>query len=691
MIDRANVVRLEPDVKRHVRARLARLPAAVGDVHEAGQKALSDLLLRYFDAAEDTLFKLADKATSNAEQNAYFDAMRELRVQRTDVERAILDSVDELFAKLVSSDERDQLEHAGRISSEQLSRANQHELEQLVALEGTINRVSARQVAQITPLLNALGELTGRDISYESHPFGAFNLCHSVMEQLQALNITIRAKLSLFQLFEGLVVNELGSLNLTLAKKLGAEVDREQLPDQGEAQTGAPGALRLDPGRRELLSLLSFVQKLPLNASGPEGLDIARVLTTVQHRRGVELHLSRIEQETISLVQMLFRFILQGRELAETMQEQLCRLQVPVLKVALIDPTFLADKQHTVRRLLNEMASVAAQWQSGGERAESILQFMRACVERILARFDMSSSIFNEVLADFSAMVAQEEREAQLQERRTVDAEDGKARAAQARQHVAAEIAARTQGKRLPQVVTALINGPWSNVLFVSSLKFGFASQQWRDQLKVLQDLVWSVQLNLDASERKRLQRLSPELIKQLRSGLDSISYNPFEVEELFVALEGLHWALIRGEADPERGPSVHTSDVEAAPEGLAREKAVRSASAASATAELPADDPHLIAVATFTHGAWFDLTCLGGQTRRCRLAAYIKPTDKYIFVDRNGVKVAEQSRNELALSLKQGRLAPLDNTMLFDKALESVVSSLRKNHTATPWDKKHD
>jgi hypothetical protein len=43
-------------------------------------------------------------------------------------------------------------------------------------------------------------------------------------------------------------------------------------------------------------------------------------------------------------------------------------------------------------------------------------------------------------------------------------------------------------------------------------------------------------------------------------------------------------------------------------------------------------------------------------------------------------MKVAENTQQELALALKNGFIRPLDNSMLFDRALETVVSSLRKS-----------
>lgn len=86
--------------------------------------------------------------------------------------------------------------------------------------------------------------------------------------------------------------------------------------------------------------------------------------------------------------------------------------------------------------------------------------------------------------------------------------------------------------------------------------------------------------------------------------------------------------------------------------------------------------------------GAWFDLE--GGEGKeslRCRLAAFIRPTGKYIFVNRNGIKVAEKTQTELAMAMKTGQMRALDHSMMFDRALESVVTSLRHAKAKAPLD----
>jgi hypothetical protein len=94
----------------------------------------------------------------------------------------------------------------------------------------------------------------------------------------------------------------------------------------------------------------------------------------------------------------------------------------------------------------------------------------------------------------------------------------------------------------------------------------------------------------------------------------------------------------------------------------------------------LPDGDQHLALVGNITQGSWFEMQTEDGQKFRSRLAAIIRATGKYIFVNRSGVKVAEETRMTLALALKSGRMQLLDDGMLFDRALEAVIGNLRNN-----------
>jgi hypothetical protein len=96
----------------------------------------------------------------------------------------------------------------------------------------------------------------------------------------------------------------------------------------------------------------------------------------------------------------------------------------------------------------------------------------------------------------------------------------------------------------------------------------------------------------------------------------------------------------------------------------------------------LQADPQHLALVNNITQGTWFEMQGDAGEKYRCRLAAIIRSVGKYIFVNRSGMKVAEESRESLAIALQTKRLTILDDGMLFDRALEAVIGTLREQRT---------
>ena len=82
--------------------------------------------------------------------------------------------------------------------------------------------------------------------------------------------------------------------------------------------------------------------------------------------------------------------------------------------------------------------------------------------------------------------------------------------------------------------------------------------------------------------------------------------------------------------------------------------------------------------------GCWCLLSATESQSeQRCKLAAIISFSGKYIFVNRGGMKVAEFGKSELTRHFDQGLIALLDENQLFDRALESVIGNLRRLQSA--------
>jgi|TARA_Y100000031_G_scaffold124780_1_gene140770 hypothetical protein len=75
---------------------------------------------------------------------------------------------------------------------------------------------------------------------------------------------------------------------------------------------------------------------------------------------------------------------------------------------------------------------------------------------------------------------------------------------------------------------------------------------------------------------------------------------------------------------------------------------------------------------------AWVKLPIMEGILTECRLAAIILATDKYIFVNRSGAKVAEYAAHELVQSFITEQSEVVDSGAEFEDVLASVVTGLR-------------
>ncbi len=780
-VDQNKVVQLNPERNSAPHIALTRLPAAMHSLREKARQQLQVMLRELFDRADDALFELADKAGNNHEQNLYFESMREVRIRRRAMEAAFFRNIDVGFARLLDPYAyRDKSEsEAVEISMEELSLVKNDELEELVATESMVNKANDQFAEPIQHLTLRIDHLVPVKVYQKNNPLGVDVICNAFTESAKLARIDVKAKLVLFKLFDNLVMAKLGSFFNVLNQQL---IDANILPslkgavgvkktpsapaypngsgERSEFSVNAGNPQNYDAQTNEVLSTLRSL--LGSHAGGvaasvrPAGVEevasqeLVRLLSQAQqqHLAPVQVNYSahpinlretlngllrnqqqinQVDDDVINLVGMMFDFILDDRNLATPMKALIGRLQIPMVKVAIADKSFFSKGGHPARRLLNEMAMAAIGWQENSEenqRKDSLFNKMEELVQRILSDFDTDISIFGTLLTDFRAWLEKEKRRAQILEQRTLDAEDGKAKSERARAEVDQVLRRVIGGHQLPEPALKLLKDAWANVLFITCLKQGVNSEDWQAGVNTAEKLVWSLTAPMGRDDRQQLLKLVPVLLNQLRQGLESIAYNPFETTQLFKQLEGLHLARLRAAAaapqeqarvapapvesrpetpevaaQPESSPAVETAvsvpvvepvaeEVvsEAAPVVQAAEEAVVEVILPVTETVVTADvsDQHLSLVNNITQGSWFEMLDGADQRYRCRLAAIIKATGKYIFVNRSGMKVAEETRDSLAQSLKSGRLRVLDDGMLFDRALEAVIGSLREKRTTS-------
>jgi hypothetical protein len=101
------------------------LPQLVVSAQRTAKHQLRQLLPTFFSRIDDSLFDMADKAESNQQQTLYFDAMREVRLQKDAMQKAYFDALAVSFQHSLSqaqsrSTASSSLDKAGLMEDEQL-------------------------------------------------------------------------------------------------------------------------------------------------------------------------------------------------------------------------------------------------------------------------------------------------------------------------------------------------------------------------------------------------------------------------------------------------------------------------------------------------------------------------------------------------------------------------------------------
>lgn len=731
-----------------------RLPVALVNVRDKASVQLRQALQVLFDNADDTLFEMADRATSNAEQSAFFEAMRDLRLKRKGIERGFVQKFFEGFANL-NQYQIGKAPPLDAVSFDNLSLVQNDELEETVAMDAMVGKVLSRDGLALGHLTTRLNTLVSNKVEDKSNPLGPRPLCEAFLEACQGLGVEIKVKLIVLKLFEKYVLAELEQLYAEANEILvahgvlpelksaplrrpprpaaeaaasagyagaaapaaaGAYLDVESQEAFGALQElmsqvrGSLAARRQVPAdavpisSNDLMRLLSHLQD-HLPAQGMDEVDVRHhldhLLSRVSHKSGRSRVVGQVDEDVINLVSMLFEFILDDRNLPDSLKALIGRMQIPMLKIAVLDKTFFSRGNHPARRLLNEIASAALGWAEQTDlQRDSLYQKIEQVVMRLLNDFVDDTAIFGVLLEDFIAFTGDERRRSELLEQRTRDAEEGRARADAARREVEQVLNQRLFGRTLPEVVVRLLREAWSKVLLLTCLKHGSDSQPWRDAVATMDDLVWSVEPHEDPESRTRLLEMVPQLLKSLREGLTSAAFDPFSTGEFFSRLESLHVQAFQRfkqaqeaavdddllDGIPLLDDAVEAPVAQAAgqPEMVAVVEEIVLATPGEERAPEPEelladDDESLRKVDELRVGSWVEIHEDAEHKLRCKLAAVIKPTGRYIFVNRTGMKVLEKTRMGLAVEFRRNAVRLLDDALLFDRALESVIGNLRR------------
>ena len=378
--------------------------------------------------------------------------------------------------------------------------------------------------------------------------------------------------------------------------------------------------------------------------------------------------LNQVDQDVIDVIGMLFEFILDDRDMPDTMKALLGRLQIPMIKVAVLDRSFFGNKQHAARRLLNVLARAAMSWVDDGDRsARSVYGRIESAVSRILAEFSDDVGLFAVVYDEFSGVMEREARGAEVAEERVTQVTRGQEQLLVARRRVAQVLNDfRVAQPDMPPAVVNILREGWHDVMLLANLREGEESAAWKHAYAAVEELVWSVQPKVEPAERQRLLKAIPDLLKKLRDGLNNISFDHHRASQLFKDLQACHIAALRGSDESiaaSRDEDVVLEEVE-----LPAEPVLENV-----------EEEFLDRAKALEIGQWLKWR-LDEDWTRGKLSWRSEVSNNCIFVNGKGMKVAEMTLSEIAVLFRDREASVLEavNKPLMDRALDAMLGALQ-------------
>jgi hypothetical protein len=491
-----------------------------------------------------------------------------------------------------------------------------------------------------------------------------------------------------FQNGEYLGGGGIGSLS---AEQLGGSIASVPLVPTNVHASASVASLSTD----DLVERLSQVQKV----TPQEPLSEYRELVEVENVRrnivgsfrsdsDIVEALKPNEEVIINFVSLLFDFILDDQNLPETMKVLLSRLQIPLIKVALLDQIFFTDAHHPARLLLNELAKAGVGWTKSSQDGDVMYHKIEEVVLTVIKDFRDDLSLFSNLLKNFEEFSEVQKSREKIVHKRILEAEEGKARSEFARSMVNQTLYRYLKGKTIALQVVQFLQDGWSKVLYIHALKEGVEAASWKQSVKFVDALIWCVTAQYDNDWQTKVKELFPKLINSMKkgllgAGLDGIIVDSYikEISEVYQkSLEGLESQLVNVVEESEQVNTRHAlrmSDVSNKNSNAVDTVIIPALHSEEALeGALPPDHQDVIRVSRLTIGSWIEF--IKDNIEREKLVARIKTVDKFIFANRRGIKTSEISGSKLAIEIHQGRARVVDESVFFDRALESVIGNLR-------------
>jgi hypothetical protein len=430
-------------------------------------------------------------------------------------------------------------------------------------------------------------------------------------------------------------------------------------------------------------ALMGYLGNLQAGASSAEaspwveGQDLAQhnVLRQMRDQDAIR-SAPELDRGTVDALAEVFDFVFADQAIPAQMKMVISRLQIPVLKAAMIDRDFFLSDQHPARRLVDTLAGASVAWAPEKGENDPLYVRIEQTVQRVLNEFEDDLALFADLLRDFSEFLFESEQQAQAQVEPVAQKEHkGEAwehALAEADDWIHARIEAQSAQVPLAPFLLPFLSIQWREVMaramFDEPPAGQTAEQAYAQTQATMEQLIQSTLPKTTAEERRDLVAVLPTLVRQLNAGLDTIAWDGKPRAAFTRHLIQTHTMAIRltQPAPLDTGSAaLEAREGEAALQKLDERRAARN---------FGKEDEFDAQAQAMKRGVWFEVTLDQGTKTRSRLSWISPMRTRFLFTNRDGFDAFVRSEREVAAMLRLGTLRLLDAQPIVGRALEQLM-----------------
>ena len=577
-----------------------------------------------------------------------------------------------------------------------LSLIDVQEVERILLVDRVAQRFSAHYDAVVSPLTQRLGVLLGLDsANLSNNPFRPEVFIRAFLLAWEQCDWDAQATEDLISTLEPAHCIDLaplyGDMNaMLISAGVPAQVAyRIKRPDGVATSYGGLGAVAapapLAPVDSAFMGYLGGLQAgswVPAQSFGFDERDLEQhnILRHLRSRDEVR-RAPELDRGPGDALAENFYYVFSDQAIPLQMKFVIGRLQIPVLKAAMIDRDFFLSDAHPARRLVDTLACASVAWAPEKGEHDPLYVQIEHTVQRVLTEFEDDIAVFSDLLREFTEFLFETEQQVQGRIAPVASHEQVGESYEQALAHVDEVIHARIKAlpPELPLApfLAPFLTTQWREVMARAWLAVECAPAQWDSALTAMDQLIWSTQPKIKSEERRQLVAVLPELVRKLNAALDDIECHG-EVRETFTRrLISTHMLAIRmtqPAALDSASAALDASEGQQAMSELDQRRADKRLGAVAAFDDM---------VQTFTRGLWFDLMEDSATQHRCLLSWVSPLRTRLLFTNREGFEAFVRSEREVAALLRRGLLKVVDQEPIVSRAIGRILSDVEVQQAA--------